>query len=307
VTLAANASPLGGAGATPMKPLAILCGGGDFPIQVAQAALQQGRNPVMVGVVGAADKRIEAFPHFWVHMGEVGKLFRSLKERDIGEIAIVGAMTRPEFSDLRLDWGALRRFSGLASLFRGGDNRLLVGIAGFFEKEGVAVVGVHQIAPQLLVSPGALSALAPSAQAQADARIGTGLIAALSPWDRAPPPVVGPRGGLDAGQAVVVANGRVLAVEAAEGTDAMLARIADLRAAHRLRLRGKAGVLVKAPKRDQDMRLDMPAVGLRTIEGARRAELEGIALSSGRVLIADRAAFVRAADEAGLFVFGLET
>jgi DUF1009 family protein len=293
VTLAANASPLGGAGATPMKPLAILCGGGDFPIQVAQAALQQGRNPVMVGVVGAADKRIEAFPHFWVHMGEVGKLFRSLKERDIGEIAIVGAMTRPEFSDLRLDWGALRRFSGLASLFRGGDNRLLVGIAGFFEKEGVAVVGVHQIAPQLLVSPGALSALAPSAQAQADARIGTGLIAALSPFD--------------AGQAVVVANGRVLAVEAAEGTDAMLARIADLRAAHRLRLRGKAGVLVKAPKRDQDMRLDMPAVGLRTIEGARRAELEGIALSSGRVLIADRAAFVRAADEAGLFVFGLET
>jgi len=293
VTLAANASPLGGAGATPMKPLAILCGGGDFPIQVAQAALQQGRNPVMVGVVGAADKRIEAFPHFWVHMGEVGKLFRSLKERDIGEIAIVGAMTRPEFSDLRLDCGALRRFSGLASLFRGGDNRLLVGIAGFFEKEGVAVVGVHQIAPQLLVSPGALSALAPSAQAQADARIGTGLIAALSPFD--------------AGQAVVVANGRVLAVEAAEGTDAMLARIADLRAAHRLRLRGKAGVLVKAPKRDQDMRLDMPAVGLRTIEGARRAELEGIALSSGRVLIADRAAFVRAADEAGLFVFGLET
>jgi UDP-2,3-diacylglucosamine hydrolase len=293
VTLAANASPLGGAGATPMKPLAILCGGGDFPIQVAQAALQQGRNPVMVGVVGAADKRIEAFPHFWVHMGEVGKLFRSLKERDIGEIAIVGAMTRPEFSDLRLDWGALRRFSGLASLFRGGDNRLLVGIAGFFEKEGVAVVGVHQIAPQLLVSPGALSALAPSAQAQADARIGAGLIAALSPWG--------------AGPAVVVANGRVLAVEAAEGTDAMLARIADLRAAHRLRLRGKAGVLVKAPKRDQDMRLDMPAVGLRTIEGARRAELEGIALSSGRVLIADRAAFVRAADEAGLFVFGLET
>ena len=293
MTLAANASPLGGAGATPMKPLAILCGGGDFPIQVAQAALQQGRNPVMVGVVGAADKRIEAFPHFWVHMGEVGKLFRSLKERDIGEIAIVGAMTRPEFSDLRLDWGALRRFSGLASLFRGGDNRLLVGIAGFFEKEGVAVVGVHQIAPQLLVSPGALGALSPSAQAQADARIGAALIAALSPFDARP--------------ALLVAHGRVRSGEAAEGTDAMLARIADLRAAHRLRLRGKAGVLVKAPKRDQDMRLDMPAVGLRTIEGARRAELEGIALSSGRVLIADRAAFVRAADEAGLFVFGLET
>jgi UDP-2,3-diacylglucosamine hydrolase len=293
VNLAANASSSGSAGATPMKPLAILCGGGDFPIQVAKAAIQQGRNPVMVGVVGAADKRIEAYPHFWVHMGEVGKLFRSLKDRNIAEIAIVGAMTRPEFADLRLDWGAVRRLAGLASLFRGGDNRLLVGIARFFEKEGVAVVGVHQIAPQLLVSAGALSALSPSAQAQADARKGAGLIAALSPFD--------------AGQAVVVANGRVLAVEAAEGTDAMLARIADLRAAHRLRLKGKAGVLIKAPKSDQDLRLDMPAVGLKTIEGAKRAGLEGIALAAGRVLIADRAAFVRAADEAGLFVFGLET
>jgi UDP-2,3-diacylglucosamine hydrolase len=293
VSLASNASPRGGAGAAQMKPLAILCGGGDFPIQVARAALQQGRDPVMVGVVGAADERIEAFPHFWVHMGEVGKLFRSLKERGIVEIAIVGAMTRPEFADLRLDWGALRRLAGLASLFRGGDNRLLVGIARLFENEGVAVVGVHQIAPQLLVSSGALSALKPSAQALADARKGSDLIAALSPFD--------------AGQAVVVANGRVLAIEAAEGTDSMLARIADLRSAHRLRFKGRAGVLVKAPKRDQDMRLDMPAVGLKTIEGARRAQLEGIALAAGRVLIADRAAFAHAADEAGLFAFGLET
>ncbi len=293
MNLAANASRPGALARRRMKPLAILCGGGDFPVEVARAAIERGRDPVMVGIVGAADARIEAFPHFWVHMGEVGKLFRSLKERGIVEIAIVGAMTRPEFADLRLDWGAVRRLAGLASLFRGGDNRLLVGIARFFEKEGVAVVGVHQIAPQLLVSAGALSALSPSAPAQADARQGAALIDALSPFD--------------AGQAVVVANGRVLAVEAAEGTDSMIARIADLRAARRLRLKGKAGVLVKAPKRDQDMRLDMPAVGLKTIEGAKRAELEGIALAAGRVLIADRVSFARAADEAGLFAFGLET
>jgi DUF1009 family protein len=286
-------APPPAARAAPMKRLAILCGGGDFPIQVARAAIQQGRDPILVGIVGAADARIEVFQHFWVHMGEVGKLFRSLKERGIVEIAIVGAMTRPEFADLRLDWGALRRLAGLASLFRGGDNRLLVGIARFFENEGVAVVGVHQIAPQLLVSPGALSALAPSAQAQVDARQGGALIDALSSFD--------------AGQAVVIANGRVVAIEAAEGTDAMLARVAELRTAHRLRFKGRAGVLVKAPKRDQDMRLDMPAVGLKTIEAAKRAQLEGIALAAGRVLIADRAPFKRAADEAGLFVFGLET
>jgi UDP-2,3-diacylglucosamine hydrolase len=292
VTLAPDAaSPA--AGQARSEPLAILCGGGDFPIEVARAAAEQGRNPLLVGIVGAADARIEAFPHFWVHMGEVGKLFRSLKSRGIVEVAIVGAMTRPEFADLRLDWGALRRLSGLASLFRGGDNRLLVGIAQFFEHEGVRVVGVDRIAPQLLVRPGALSGRAPSQQAWADARQGGALIEALSPFD--------------AGQAVVVANGRVVAIEAAEGTDAVLARVADMRAAKRLRFRGRMGVLVKAPKRGQDMRLDMPAVGLKTVEGARRAGLEGIALAAGRVLIVDRAAFARAADEAGLFVLGLET
>lgn len=293
MTLARDASPPDRAEAAPTRPLAILCGGGDFPVAVARAASQQGRDPVLVGVVGAADARIEAFPHFWIHMGEVGKLFRSLKQRGIVEIAIVGAMTRPELADLRLDWGALRRLAGLASLFRGGDNRLLVGIARFFENEGVEVVGVHQIAPQLLVSPGALGALRPSTQAQADARQAGALIEALSPFD--------------AGQAAVVANGRVVAIEAAEGTDAMLARVAELRSTHRLRFKGRAGVLVKAPKRGQDMRLDMPAVGLKTIEGAKRAQLEGIALAAGRVLVADRASFARAADEAGLFVFGLES
>ena len=291
--LARDASFVGDGGASRTGPLAILCGGGDFPIHVARAAVHQGRAPVLVGIVGAADARIEAFPHFWVHMGEVGKLFGALKERGIVEIAIVGAMTRPELADLRLDWGALRRLAGLASLFAGGDNRLLVGIARFFEKEGVAVVGVHEIAPQLLAPPGALTALAPSERARSDARRGGALIEAMSPFD--------------AGQAVVIANGRVLAIEAAEGTDAMLARVAELRAVKRLRHKGRAGVLVKAPKRGQDMRLDMPAVGAKTIEGARRAALEGIALAPGRVLIADRAAFARAAEEAGLFVFGLET
>jgi UDP-2,3-diacylglucosamine hydrolase len=292
VSLAPSALAAKGGGDARPRPLAILCGGGDFPIQVAQAAAQLGRDPVMVGIVGAADKRIEAFPHFWVHIGEVGKLFRSLRERGVAEIAIVGAMTRPELADLRLDWGALKRAVGIASLFRGGDNHLLVGIARFFEGEGVRIVGVHEIAPQLLVPAGPLGAVRPSAQALADAQKGSALIATLSPFD--------------AGQAVVIANGRVLAIEAAEGTDAMLARIADLRASRRLRFKGKTGVLVKAPKRNQDMRLDMPAVGLKTIENAASAQLDGIALAAGRVLIADRSSFASAADRAGLFVVGLE-
>jgi DUF1009 family protein len=292
VTLARDASSPDAAGKARVKPLAILAGGGDFPLAVARAAHADGRDLFLIGIVGAADSRIEAFPHLWVRLGEVGKLFRALKERGVAEIAIVGAMTRPELADLRLDWGALKRLGGIASLFRGGDNHLLTGVARFFENEGVAVVGVHEIAPQLLARNGALGALAPSADAEVDARQGAALIAALSPFD--------------AGQAAVISRGRVLAIEAAEGTDAMLARVAELRSAKRLRFKGRAGVLVKAPKHGQDLRLDMPAVGLKTIEWAKRAELEGIALAAGRVLVADPEGFARAADEAGLFAFGLE-
>ncbi len=273
-----------------MRPLAILCGGGGFPLEVARAAAANGRPPFLIGVVGSSDPAIEAFPHVWVHLGQVGKLFGALKEQAIADIALVGAIARPEFSDLRLDWGAVKRAPELAQLFRGGDNHLLVGIAGIFEREGLRVLGAHEIAPQLVAPLGAAGARAASAEAEADIRVGATLLAALSPFD--------------VGQGVVVANGRVIAVEAAEGTDAMLARVAELRAARRLRLQGAQGVFVKSPKRGQDLRLDMPAVGPKTIEAARRAELQGVALAAGQVLIADREAFLRAADAAGLFVVG---
>ena len=280
------------AAADQARPLAILCGGGDFPVRVAEAAKRSGRNPLMIGVIGSADKRIETYPHLWVSMGQIGKLFAGLKEHAIADMAIVGAMTRPEISDLRLDWGALKRAPGLAALFRGGDNSLLVGIAKIFEGEGIRIVGVHEIAPELLALDGVWGVRAISAQARADAEKGAALITALSPFD--------------AGQSVVVANGRVIAIEAAEGTDAMLTRVAQMREAGRLRFRGAIGVLVKAPKANQDLRLDMPAVGSATIEGAKRAELEGIALAAGRVLIADRDAFLREAERAGLFVMGMK-
>ncbi|MGD1038186.1 MAG: UDP-2,3-diacylglucosamine diphosphatase LpxI [Roseiarcus sp.] len=278
-------------GAGEARPLAILCGGGGFPLEVARVARANGRTPFIVGIVGSSDPAIEAFPHVWVHMGQVGKMFGALEERAIAEIAIVGAMTRPEFADLRFDWGALKRAPELGQLFRGGDNRLLAGIAGIFEREGLRVVGAHEIAPQLLAPLGPIGARAASSEAEADARVGAALLSALSPFD--------------AGQGVVVANARVIAIEAAEGTDAMLARVADLRSSRRLRFQGPAGVFVKAPKRDQDLRLDMPAVGPKTIEAASRAQLQGVALAAGRVLVADRREFSRAADEAGLFVLGV--
>ena len=279
-----------GSGSAGARPLAILCGSGAFPLEVAADARAAGREPFLIGVVGSSEASIEAYPHVWLRMGEVGKLFAALKERAIAEIVIVGAMTRPEFADLRLDWGAVKRAAGLAQLFRRGDNGLLVGLAEIFGRERIRIVGAHEVAPRLAAPAGLMGVRALSLDDEADIASGAALLDALSDFD--------------AGQGAVVAAGRVLAVEAAEGTDAMLARVAELRASGRLRFKGPAGVMVKAPKRGQDLRLDMPAIGPGTIEAAVEARLRGIALAAGRVLVAERARCARAADAAGLFVYG---
>jgi UDP-2,3-diacylglucosamine hydrolase len=272
------------------RRLAILCGSGALPLEVAADAESAGRAPFLIGLVGSSDPEIEAYPHVWLRLGEVGKLFSALKERAIAEIVIIGAVTRPELADLRLDWGAVRKAGELAQLFRRGDNGLLVGLAAIFEREGVRVVGAHEVAPGLASAPGPLGARRASPDDEADIAFAARLLEALS--------------GFDAGQGAVVAAGRVLAIEAAEGTDAMLARVADMRANGRLRYKGPTGVFVKAPKRGQDLRLDMPAIGPRTIEGATRAQLRGVALAAGRVLISERQRCAGEADAAGIFVCG---
>jgi UDP-2,3-diacylglucosamine hydrolase len=280
----------GGDGGALSPPLAILCGAGALPLEVAKEVSDRGRTPFLVGLVGATDAAIESYPHVWVRMGEVGRLFACLRERAIAEMVLIGGMVRPEFAELRLDWGAVKRAAELARLFRRGDNGLLVGLAKIFEREGIRIVGAHEAAPGLVAPAGPFGARKPSPDDEADIAFGARLLDALSSFD--------------AGQGAVVAAGRVLAIEAAEGTDAMLKRVAEMRATGRLRFTGPAGVLVKAPKRMQDLRLDMPAIGPSTIENAAKAELRGAALAAGRVLIVDRPRAVREADAAGLFVAG---
>ncbi|MBV8104566.1 MAG: UDP-2,3-diacylglucosamine diphosphatase LpxI [Hyphomicrobiales bacterium] len=274
-------------------PLAILCGAGAFPLQVATDARRAGRAPFLIGVVGVSEAGIQAYPHVWLRMGEVGKLFAALKERAIGEMVIVGAMSRPDFADLRLDWGAVKRAGELAQLFRRGDNALLVGLAAIIEREGVHIVGAHEIAPRLVAPVGPFGVRDVSPDDEADIAFGRDLLEALSRFD--------------AGQAAVVGGGRALAIEAAEGTDAMLARVADMRAGGRARRKGPAGVLVKAPKRGQDLRLDMPAIGPDTIRGAARADLRGVAIAAGCVLVVERERCAREADAAGLFIYGFRS
>jgi DUF1009 family protein len=270
---------------TAQGPLAILAGGGSLPLSVAEAATASGRAVHIIGIAGEADQTIERFPHAWVKWGEVGKLFATLEERGCRDLVIVGGVTRPDLANVKFDLGAIRNLPRLLRLGLGGDDNVLSALVRFFEDKGYRVQSASEVAPDLLAGDGRLGTKEPSAEDRADIETGFRVVEAL--------------GRLDVGQAAVVVKGHVLAVEAAEGTDAMLARCAGLR-----RGRERAGVLVKAPKPGQEERVDLPTIGPDTVHKAADAGLAGIAVAASRVLMADRAATVAAADEHGLFLFG---
>lgn len=276
----------------PAAPVAIVCGAGRLPLQVAQAAVARGRPVFLLGLIGIADPAIAGFPHTWIKLGQGGRAHRLLVEQGCREICFIGGLTRPSLSSLSFDWRTIRLAARVAKLFIGGDDRLLSGVIDIVEQEGgIKVIAPHDLAPEILAPEGPFGRRQPGEADLRDIRVGLSCLQAMSAHD--------------VGQAVVVGRGQVLAVEAAEGTDAMLERVADLRRIGRIRLPEGTGVLVKAPKAGQDRRIDLPALGPRTVQGAARAGLAGIAVTAGAAVIAEPEEFVAAADRAGLFVVGV--
>jgi DUF1009 family protein len=270
-------------------PLAIIAGGGTLPSALADAAVAQGRAVHVIGISGEADAKISRFPHTWLKWGEVGKLFATLDDQGCRDLVIIGSVSRPDLANVRFDFGAIKNLPFLLGLGVGGDDQVLSSVVRFLEGKGYRVYGAGEVAPELLAAEGTLGAKAPSPEDRADIEAGFRVVSAL--------------GRLDVGQAAVVVKGRVLAVEAAEGTNAMLARCDEMRKGAGRR-RGLAGVLVKAPKPGQEERVDLPTIGPETVEMAAQAGLAGIAVAAGRVLIADRDATIAAAGQHGLFLIG---
>jgi UDP-2,3-diacylglucosamine hydrolase len=272
-------------------PLGIIAGGGPLPCVLADAAASRGLELHIVGIRGEAREEIERFPHTWMKWGEVGKLFSALDDKGCRDLVIIGGVTRPDLANVKFDLGAIRNLPFLVSLgMGGGDDHVLSSIVRFLESKGYRVHGAGDVAPELLAGPGRLGDRAPSADDKADIAMGLKVVGAL--------------GRLDVGQAAVVVKGHVLAVEAAEGTDAMLARCAELRSSGRTRRHARAGVLVKAPKPGQEERVDLPTIGPETVRKAAAAGLAGIAVAAGQVLMAERAATIEAANQNGLFLVG---
>lgn len=276
-----------------LGPLAIVCGGGAFPAAVADAVQRRGREVFLFPLHGFADEAsIQRYPHQWIYLGAIGRLLRLMKEHGCRDVVFVGAVHRPRLRDIRLDWMTIRWLPAYIHVARQGDNHLLSNVGRFFEYVGLRVHGVHEVAPELLLPAGVLGRRRPGAAEEAEIKLGRSAIHALGP--------------LDVGQAAVAVGGRVVAIEAAEGTAAMLARVAEVRRSGRVIAAARAGVLVKGQKPGQDRRHDLPAIGLDTVKQAAAAGLAGIAVEAGGTLVPDANALVRAADEAGLFLFAFE-
>ena len=266
--------------------LGIIAGSGPLPAHVARAAQAAGRDVFIVGLEGHAEPaRLAPFPHAFMRMGAAVRMIALLREKGCRELVLVGPVKRPSFRDLRPDAEGMRMLARIGRAAFAGDDGLLKAVIRVLGEEGFQVIGAHEVLGGLIGRAGLLTKTAPDDQARSDIARGIAVCRAL--------------GAADVGQGCVVQAGIVLAVEAVEGTDAMLSRCGPLA------WPGPGGVLVKLVKPGQDRRADLPTIGEQTVRGAVAAGLRGMAFEGGGTIIMDRDAMIAAADAAGIFILGL--
>jgi UDP-2,3-diacylglucosamine hydrolase len=275
------------------SPIGVIAGGGAMPFAVAESLAARGIAPVLFPLRGACDPvLVEKFRHRWISVGQLGRAMRLFREEGCRDLILIGTLMRPSLSEVRFDLKTLRLLGHVIRAFRGGDDHLLSGVGRMLEQDGFRMVGIKDVAPDLLMPEGCITRAWPADNARSDIERGRAVLAALSQFD--------------IGQAVVVIDGHVVAVEDIEGTDGLLARVARLRSEGRIRAARGRGVLVKAPKSGQDLRFDLPTIGPRTVEGVASAGLSGIAVIAGNTIAAEPQAMIELADANYLFVIGLQ-
>jgi DUF1009 family protein len=266
--------------------LGILAGQGALPKALIRAARDAGCIPFAIAFKGITPvDTVGGVEHVWVRLGEVGKIFRALRQFGASEIVLCGAIPRPNLWALWPDWEGMKFLLSIRGRALG-DDRLLRAVKEALSEKGFTIRGIQAFLPDLLTPVGPLGRHAPSQADWVDIKYGAKAAVTL--------------GRLDIGQAVVVEAGAVLAVEAAEGTDALLARTAVLKR------HPQGGVLVKMAKPQQERAIDLPTIGPQTVRQAIALKLSGIAVEAGHSLCVAPEEVVQMADQAGLFIYGLD-
>lgn len=267
--------------------LGIIAGSGALPRMMMKACSQNGRGFFVIALDGAAEEetvRMAGDAVAWVRLGAIGKIIETLQDNNVGEIVLAGKVARPRLTSLRPDLKGTKLLARVGGQLVTGDNDLVNNIIEFIEEEGFRVIGADQVMKDLLAPEGLIGSIYPDKRSQGDIEFGARIARDI--------------GALDIGQAVVVQNSTVLGVEAVEGTDQLIERCGNLK------LEEKGGVLVKVKKPQQDARVDLPTIGIPTIERVAAAGLAGIAIEAGATLILDRRELARRADQLGVFVIG---
>jgi DUF1009 family protein len=273
------------------ESVGIIAGSGAFPLEIASSLTRAGTPVFIVGLRGFAERGIKAYPHMFADMLDPYAILGSLKRLGIGKIILAGGVSRPGPMALLSIYTFFRNREELRKIVTGGDDRILRGVIRLFEEADFQVLGVDEAAPDLLATIGPIGRIIPDANVTTDIDLGLDCLATI--------------GRFDIGQGVVVAGTRILAIEGPEGTDAMLKRVADMQKNRRVSFEKPQAILIKASKPGQDRRVDLPAIGPRTIQLAKQAGLIGIAVAAQEVILVERDRLLAMANQEGLFVTGV--
>ena len=272
--------------------LGIIAGGGDLPLLLVDTCRDEKRPFFVLGLKGFADPDdFQECENEWVTLGQIGHAIDHLKKNQCTNIVMAGAVTRPDFGSLKLDWQAAKLLPKFLNAVRKGDDALLSQLVITFEESGLTIIGPDDVISSLLIPAGDLGKYGPSELDTRDIKRAMDVTSAM--------------GALDIGQAAVVCSQLVLAVEAVEGTDAMLSRCLNISTDLRGTPDSRRGVIVKMPKPNQERRVDLPTIGVETVERAALAGLSGIAVAAGGALVIHRDEVIKAANAAGMFVTGI--
>ncbi|MCA8879113.1 MAG: UDP-2,3-diacylglucosamine diphosphatase LpxI [Rhodobacteraceae bacterium] len=269
--------------------IGVIAGRGTLPAHLARTLAERGGEVVLAAMDGYAVENPDGRPLIRFRVEKLGALFKALRAEGVRDLVFAGAVQRPRLDPVQFDFKTMTLAAKFVPALKGGDDALLRTVIQIFETEGFAVRAAHELAPELLPLSGVLTRAQPGDRDRKDAARAARIVSALA--------------AADVGQGAIVAQGVALAVEAAPGTDAMLAWVAGPAGASRPDPSGARGVLFKGPKPGQDRRIDLPAIGPATIAGAAAAGLSGVAIEAGGVMVLDRAEVVAAADAAGLFLW----
>jgi len=270
--------------------IGLIAGGGDLPKQVAKAAEQDGHEISVIALEGFAET--SDFPSAKsLGVAEFGRMTKALKKAKATHVCFAGIVKRPDFKKLKPDFKAMFHMGGAVKAAKQGDDALMRYLLGLFEKEGFEVIAPQEVCASLLLPVGMIGTVHLTKDHKDDAKMACEIASKI--------------GALDIGQGAVVCQGVVLAVEAQEGTDAMLKRVAELPKDIRGSIEQRKGVLSKMVKPTQETRVDLPTIGPATVENAAAAGLAGIVAEGGRAFVLDKEEVIALADAAGIFIAGL--